>query len=363
MRIPMDDYAYVLVKLSARKARAITQVDPDDLAGIESVGDLHALLQTYLPRLALEEVGDPLQLEHRLVESFILQVAQLIEASPARWRLVLEALLLEFEVKNLKNLILGIMAGLPRRALKRLLYDHVARVLGHEEWQRALVNQQNMDDILYLMKRSIYLKPVREGIVHYRRHDELFQLQAYLDRFYYQYLASVEPPLDPECTRLWTEYLNAEVELYNLDVLFRGITNKIDRKLVRELLIPREFLLSTRDMAQLLQASAAGIFLAELEKILADSSLELLDTSMALRGEPDVTPREGANLSLILGPLYVEELQGRLSHVFSQRARAFSQLLEFIKFTRVAMARIVEKGVALFYGDKFTPIAVSNLPN
>lgn len=252
MRVAQDSFAYVYVKLALEKNQFFTE---EDFERFDQIGRFPTFLREVrrlYPNIEPDKVTTLVQFEKELYEFFFLKFAKIVGASPAEWQELFLQVLSYFEIENLKKIILGIIAKLPRRDIKVLLYENVEHILEHERVEKALLHQDNIDGVLYILKNSVYAKPLREGLHHYKEEGDLFQVQAYLDRFYYRLLASSEFRLAPECRTIWEEFLTLAIEKYNVVTVFRGIYNEVDRTLLRELLVPGSYTLSEEALYELL---------------------------------------------------------------------------------------------------------------
>ncbi len=179
-----------------------------------------------------------IELEKQLYEYFFLKVASLINAAPENWQDLFLGLLIKFEIENIKKIIHGITANLPRAEIQELMYGNVERILEHEKLINILLNQKLLEDLLFVLKNAAYSKPLREGLTHYKQEGDLFHIQAYLDRFFLLNLMQSGFQLKGKAAEIWDVFLNLEAEKYNFVTLYRGLYNHLDPELIRELLVP-----------------------------------------------------------------------------------------------------------------------------
>ncbi|GAB4325012.1 MAG: hypothetical protein Kow0069_30880 [Promethearchaeota archaeon] len=232
----MDSFAYVFIKLVGERARLMT---PEDLAALDQVKtfrDLVAKVREFYPSLG--DVETLVDLEKALYEDFFVQFSRIVNASPDRWRQIYLRILAKYELENLKKIVLGVIANLPMGEIRALLYEHVEEILGHEKIVTLMLNQKTVEELLFVLKGYPFAKPLQEGLAHYQSEGEVFQFQAYVDRYYFQLLKATRPHLHKACAKVWETYVGAELERYNLIVLHRGLFNKLAPEFVRGLLVP-----------------------------------------------------------------------------------------------------------------------------
>ena len=71
--------------------------------------------------------------------------------------------------------------------------------------------------------------------------SEIFVLDAFLDRLYYETLMNEKKKQNKKSKFIISEFIDYLIEIYNIKVIYRGIKNNIDRKLLVQFLIKNPY--------------------------------------------------------------------------------------------------------------------------
>ncbi|MHA1733993.1 MAG: V-type ATPase subunit [Promethearchaeota archaeon] len=286
-----------------------------------------------------EQVTDLLGLEKALYEFYFLQIAKFINAAPAEWQDAFSIYLSRFEVENLKRIIQGLVAQLPREEIEKRMFTNVERLLEHDKLFHLLLDQANLEDFTFVLKNSPYARPIREGLEHYKNAGELFQIQMYLDRHYYSLLAGSDFNLSAYCKDIWNYFISGEVEIYNILVVYRGLFNGLDREFIKALVIPKGLFLHSRDLLELVNLEDFDNFKSTLLNLLQGKKVP-----------PDELARYSKSKGHPLDTLPEVYMRAFRKFYISQgdlKAITFARLLEIMKLKLQMIETVLGAGVKI----------------
>jgi hypothetical protein len=214
----LTDLVFGAVKASSRKGRLFTNQQIIDLVGSRDLKDLQNRVKEKYPLLAV--AAPSLKgMEEGLIKSFKEEVDEFIKATPD-----LEPALRmaqrevdEFEAIEALKTQLGIIAPGPAGGERRF---------GKEEEEAA---QLALKGFAPEAKRAtqIYEKYKVSGLV-----DAIFARQRIFN------LSSPDTGMAKDVLEELGEYRRLKTDVFNIDILLRGIKNGIDRKALAEIILP-----------------------------------------------------------------------------------------------------------------------------
>jgi vacuolar-type H+-ATPase subunit C/Vma6 len=102
------------------------------------------------------------------------------------------------------------------------------------------------------MRGTKYNKAVREGLLYFKNTNEVFVLLSFLDRMYFENLMKQKKLSNIKVKTIITTYIDSVIEIYNLNMIYRGIKNKIETKLLAQFLVGNYFLFNEDEINNLL---------------------------------------------------------------------------------------------------------------
>lgn len=242
-------------------------MDQDSINRLKKVDDITKLIefiQPFYPDFSVNEHTIE-KIEENLFNSYINIVGQIIVYSPDTMRLLLQKYLLKFEIRNIKQAIIDTILGTPLKQKRRNINFKVEELLDKEEFISELVEISSLDEVQLFMKDTQYNKAIREGILYFRKNNEIFVLEAFLDKIYYNNLANLDIDLNNKEKKLIKPYISLTVEIYNMITLYRGIINEIEKELLKQFIVDHYLFLNNDILQTLLNKTSKDGFLAELK--------------------------------------------------------------------------------------------------
>lgn len=176
--------------------------------------------------------------------------------------------LLTFEITNIKQIIITLIIGMPIKERRNRVNFLVEEYLDHTKFINDLLEKNTLDEIQLYLRGTKYNKPIREGILYFKNNKEIFVLEGFLDRLYYENLKEAHPSFKRKTKDIVASFISYLIEVYNLRIIARGIKNSIDKKLLEQFLVKRYFLLDEETLERLFRMEDLEKFYSNIEKYL-----------------------------------------------------------------------------------------------
>ena len=197
----------------------------DQLAKAPSLDDALALLRE-TPFAGLEEIysrtGDLKQAELELLKNEIELYRNIRQYLHHNSMVLVDALLTQFEIDNLKN---AIRIYFNRKIRKRsddisihyILYDRII----HEIPIDIILNAENFDEIAGVCEGTPYSQIIRKYSHTVESEGSLFRMEIAFDHFYYKNLLSSIDKLDKKDRTIALRLTGVEIDLQNINWIIR----------------------------------------------------------------------------------------------------------------------------------------------
>ena len=259
MARPLSKYSFINAKLRARISKILPGEMFDQLAKASSLDDALALLRE-TPFAGLEDIysrtGDLKQAELELLKNEIELYRNIRQYLSHDSMELVDALLTQFEIDNLKN---AIRIYFNRKIRKRsddisihyILYDRII----HEIPIDIILNAENFDEIAGVCEGTPYSQIIRKYSHTVESEGSLFRMEIAFDHFYYKNLLSSIDKLDKRDRTIALRLTGVEIDLQNINWIIR-FKNFYDLPLeaVLAAIVPGGFNLDRAIMDQLYSA-------------------------------------------------------------------------------------------------------------
>jgi len=248
-------------------------MDSSELESLGNIDDIQEFINTikpYYPDLEIKRYTIE-EIEKSLYNIYIRLIGRIISYSPDNMRNFLKDYLMKYEILNLKQVILGSIVGLGYEEKRDNINFLVHRYLENEDFMKDLVKISSLDEIRLTLRGTKYYKAVREGILYFRNNNEIFVLESFLDQLYYRNLVKKRTNLnkyEAQMINLFTEYIT---EIYNINMIYRGIINNIEKKLLSQFLVNSYLFIDSNALNILMAQNTIKQFFNELNSILKKS--------------------------------------------------------------------------------------------
>lgn len=172
---------------------------------------------------------------------------------------------MKFEIQNLKTIIISLILGRNREETRKDINFLAEEYLDHKNFIEDVLKATTLEEIQILMKRTPYNIPIREGLLYLREKKEIFVLEAFLDQLYYKQLQSQTQNLTKKESTMISLFIKYKTETYNLNLIYRGIRNNIERSLLRQFLVHNYLFLDEGKIEYLLNLTNPDDFISTIE--------------------------------------------------------------------------------------------------
>ncbi len=222
---PLSKYSFINAKLRAR----ISKILPDDMFGqlakAPSLDEALAILRD-TPFARLEEMysrtGDLKQAELELLKDEIELYKNVKQHLHKNSLELVEALLSQFEIENLKN---AIRIYFDRRLRKYstdasahyILYDRII----HDIPIDIIINAENFDEIAGVCEGTPYCQIIKKYSHTVESEGSVFRMEIAFDHYYYENLLSAINRLDRKDRDVALRLVGVEIDLQNINWIIR----------------------------------------------------------------------------------------------------------------------------------------------
>lgn len=245
-------------------------MDEITLKKLEDITNIEQLIEyigRFYPGLTFDSYTIE-EIEKALFHTYIKLIGRIIMNSPRTMRLFLKNYLTKYEIMNIKRIILGTILGMNKNDKSKLVNKLVEKYLNNTDFINGLIEITSLDQIQLYMKFTKYNRAIREGILYFRNTKEIFVLEAFLDKLYYETMENEVKFLNPKEKVMISFYVKYISEIYNLNIIYRGIKNNIDRNLLSQFLINNYMLLNQGSLNDLLNLTNINDFIIRLSEFL-----------------------------------------------------------------------------------------------
>ncbi len=200
-----------------------------------------------------------------LYHNYIKMVGKIMLYSPSNMKTFLKFYLLKFEIINIKQIIIGSILGLKTKKKKKMVNFLVEEYLDNTEFIEDLLKITSLDEIQLFMKKTRYNIPISEGISYFKNYREIFVLEAFLDKFYYENMIVQLNNLRTEEKKIIEPFVKYKTEIYNINVIYRGLKNGIEKELISQFIIDFYLFLDMSKINYLLNIEDSNVLISLIE--------------------------------------------------------------------------------------------------
>ncbi len=214
-------------------------IDDISLQNFNKAKDIKAVLESinpFYPDLNIKKIAIG-NIELALYHNYIKMIGKIMLYSPPNMRLFLKNFLLKFEIINIKQIIIGSILGIEIKKKIKMVNFLVEEYLENTEFIEDLLKISSLEEFQLFFKKSKYRIPIREGISYFKNYNEIFVLEAFLDKFYYENMISQLKNLNTKEKNIITDFVKYKTEIYNINIIYRGLKNHIEKELLAQFLI------------------------------------------------------------------------------------------------------------------------------
>ncbi len=340
MSIIINEYSYIYIKLSGLRNFVIEDFLYEDFEKIKNIQELINFISPYFPNVnfisfTIEEI------ENQLFNSFFKIIAKIFLSSPRNIREFLRSYILKFEIDNIKQIILGIILQMSKEEIKQNINFVVEDYLEHREFIEKLVEITNLDEIQFLMRETHYNQIIREGIIYFKKTNEIFVLESFLDKFYFENLKIQKKKLKKAEERIIGAFIDFNIELYNINLLYRGNKNKINKDLLEQFIVPHKFFFNEGHLNHLLNIEDPNQFLKYVNNQLSKNQDLKKDFQ-------EISPNN-SNPIVTIKNLYRNHFFNKFKHLIDIKDSSIYQILKLLIKKEMEIEKIIKKTVQILH--------------
>ncbi|MFX1572941.1 MAG: V-type ATPase subunit [Promethearchaeota archaeon] len=234
---------------------------------LRDIQEFIGFIEPYYPDLKVNDYTIE-EIEMALYHIFFKLIGKIISFSPLNMRRFLKDYLLKYEIMNIKQIILGLIIGMTNEEKSKNVNFLIEEYLENTDFIKKLIEISSLEEIQLYMKKTIYNKAIREGILYFKNNNEIFVLEAFLDQLYYFILLRRENMYNKKEKNMISLFNSFKTEIYNINLMYRGIINGIDKNLLSQFIVNNYLFLDENKINVLLDQKNLNDFFLELDIIL-----------------------------------------------------------------------------------------------
>ncbi|MFX1399239.1 MAG: V-type ATPase subunit [Promethearchaeota archaeon] len=220
-------------------------------------------IKPFYPTLEVKELYIE-EIERAVYDAYIKIIGKLIHISPPNMQNFLRTYLFKFEIMNVKEIILGTIVGMSPKEKSKNVNFLIEEYLENTTFMKGLIKIRSLEEIQLYVKGTKFEQVLKEGIIYFRNTNEVFVLEGFLDRLYYEMLVREKLLYNRRESEIIDVFIDFAIEIYNIKVIYRGIINNIERQLLYQFIVWNYFLLDREKIENLLSQKNIENFLQEI---------------------------------------------------------------------------------------------------
>lgn len=232
----VPSYAYTYIKLAFLKSLIMDDTSLQDFYNAKNINKVLDLITPFYPDLKVKAktIED---IELALYSNYIKLVGKIILYSPQNMRVFLKNYLQKFEIMNIKQIIIASILGMDLKSKRQKVNFQVEEYLDNIEFIEDLLKISSLEEFQLIFKKTSYNIPISEGLTYFKNYNEIFVLEAFLDKFYYEKMISQLKNLNTKEQKIITDFVKYKTEIYNINTIYRGLKNKIEKELLTQFIV------------------------------------------------------------------------------------------------------------------------------
>ncbi|MBD3352124.1 MAG: hypothetical protein GF364_11610 [Candidatus Lokiarchaeota archaeon] len=265
MPVIVDHYAYSLIKIASLKKLLIQPKDYRNLRMFKDEKILLEKLEAHFPSVSRVEEKTLIAIEKKLFSIYFDIFEKILRNSPKQMQRFLRSLLVRYEIWNIKTCLVGKLAELSIEQIKDEVFFKPARILGRYKFIYNLVTMPTIQECIdYLRQYDRYKHLIERGWYFFQEKNEVFMIEALLDKYYYDQLYNNLPSYSGLEFEIFSKYIDTMIQKYNLMLSYRGVYTKIPKELLKQLVIKQGTLFNLNIIEDLINSETIDEYLEKL---------------------------------------------------------------------------------------------------
>ncbi|MFX1322838.1 MAG: V-type ATPase subunit [Promethearchaeota archaeon] len=238
----------------------------EKLKDFKEIEEFIGFIEPFYPDLKINEYSIE-EIEKALYHIFFKLIGKIISFSPFNMRRFLKDYLLKYEIINIKQIILGLIIGMSNEEKSKNVNFLIEEYLENTDFIKKLIELSSLDEVQLYMKPTQYNKAIREGILYFKNNNEIFILEAFLDQLYYITLLQREKTYNKKEKYMISLFNSFITEIYNINLIYRGLINKIDKNLLSQFIVNNYLFLDEKKIEIFLHQENLNDFFLKLDDL------------------------------------------------------------------------------------------------
>ena len=287
MRVAVDEYSFVYVKLALLKSLLMTPEENQKIKTFDNLDSLGTFTKRFFPNFSPKE-HNIIEYERSLWNIYFDIIEKIIVASPESIQIFLKSLLIRYEIWNIKQAIYAIIEKTPMDTILDQIYFKPGILLERDVFISNLIKAKNIKGIYAAIKHTPYEKIIKKSLQEFKKSGENFYFENELDKYNFTNMIDKIEFLPKREKKLIAPYINSQIDYYNLNLIYRALYNGISVESIKSYIIFRSYLFSTSQINQLCSSSSLDEFLSYLANFLkAEKEFDFL-SELLEKPDPEI---------------------------------------------------------------------------
>jgi len=287
MRVAVDEYSFVYVKLALLKSLLMSPEDNQKIKTFDNLDSLGTFTKRFFPNFSPKE-HNIIEFERSLWNIYFDIVEKIIVASPESIQIFLKSLLIRYEIWNIKQAVYGIVEESSVEDILDQIYFKPGIMLERDKFISNLTMAKSIKGIYKIIKKTPYEKIIGKSLQEFEKSGEIFYFENELDKYNFTNMINKIEFLPNREKKLISPYIYSQIDYYNLNLIYRALYNGISVDSIKPYVIFHGFLFSESQINQLCSSSSLDEFLSCLAMILKDKKEFDFLSELLEKPDPDI---------------------------------------------------------------------------
>lgn len=240
----IDNYAYILVRITAARGRLLRVDQLEDLTKCVSVDDFKLKLASSKQDMSAETINNSKDLEKAFQDVLFDYINLIINNAPHECQEFVMQYIEKYAIENLKALVVGKILSTSESELKERIFFPVERIMRTEKTILEALRHAELEQVLYIYKRTRYGELLKDIVSQYEKTREVFFVYALLDKHYIENLnlMLLYHTHWSHASRDFVKiFVGTLTDFYNLVCAIRGQMNDFTQTEIRIITTPAQF--------------------------------------------------------------------------------------------------------------------------
>ncbi|MDO5850933.1 MAG: V-type ATP synthase subunit C [Methanobacteriaceae archaeon] len=185
----------------------------------------------------------------------------LARVTPKTVKPVFEVMLKEWDIKNIKSVLIAKEAKLNEEETMDFLVPYGEL----KDIQDKLLDANNVQELIIALENTPYAKILEDALPDYNEKGTLLSLEAALDNYYYKELLTKSSSQEDDNTRMLHNYIGTKVDITNLKIILRAKADGLKYEEIHNYAISAGYQLREWKLKELMEAEDLNSVLSSIE--------------------------------------------------------------------------------------------------